>query len=941
MTVKDGLSKVRNLPELTVMAIYFTKNTCPGPRRRRRARAVPGRPLLRRQFRNLRISIVRESFSRYLTDVNTYLGLRGACGVFSGARWIATLPVLFPLVSFAGGDGSLGNPFTGDDVPARMDAGTALANAYYLLDAAKSFGSLEVDVGFLGQKNHLTILSGALVTSGAGEVGYGDETLADPLAGGHNSVLVAGTGSSWTMSGSLAIGDWGSHNSMTVSGGAAVTNTNCWIGAGDDTSADFGNDNTMIVSGAGTRWTCGPGLSGGGLYIGSMGSRNLLMVSNGAAVTCKMGYIGAGSSANAALGCDNVAVVESGASLTSANSIYVGRYGSGCALDVTGEGSKVSCRYAFVGYGNSGSPLLGTSSSLSVSSGALLTVTEECYVDMATHPADSSERSSLSISSGGAARCGSLYVGYGDAADSTEARYGSLSVTGTGSTLDCTGALDVGFYGCFGSFAVSDGAAVTSASACIGTGAGDYGVVDPGTGYGNSVLFQKASWTVANELCVGRSGDGNSLILLGDGSLRSATFLLGSGYVASDGRADHGTGNKTYLSDAVLTVDGVLYAGERGYGNTMPVMHSTVTCASCEVGYGNKADGSDGFAPCTDGSPLGGNNVMALLWNSRLECAGDLCVGHYGSGNLLFLGKGGRVTLGAEGLITIGEGSATEASAGCDNRIVACGYDTLWDCGALKVGVHGGGNSLDVVNGAAVSLDAAKVSVADASAGGKANVIRLAKGFLVTTVDKDSASILDLVDAGKVQVWSATASGGTGGWVTASPADLTKTYSTDGAVLKAATALGSFAGYDIAGGFTVLTGGDQYVDTAWALPTQVSGQWYKSSWYGSFHTQWCCQKERPVESGMAESGTGWIWHGSHGWQYVYPGSTASATWLWDCATASWWYTNSTVYPAMYRLAVTGGVWGGAWYYYMGGSMPEREFWDYAADAKVPESALAE
>jgi T5SS/PEP-CTERM-associated repeat protein len=900
-----------------------------------------GLPLLRRRFRNLRISIVRMSFSRYLMVVNTYRCLRSAGGVFSGARWIAALPVLFPLVSFAGGDGSLANPFTGDDVPARMDAGTALADAYYLLDAAKSFGSDEVDVGFLGQKNYLILLSGALVTSGAGEVGYGDETLADPLAGGHNSVLVTGAGASWTMSGYLAMGDWGSHNSMTISGGAAVTNTTCWIGAGDDTSADFGNDNTMIVSGAGTTWTCGPGLSGGGLYVGSMGSRNLLMVSGGAAVTCKMGYIGAGSSANAALGCDNVVVVESGASLTSANTIYVGRYGSGCALNVTGAGSRVSCRYAFVGYGNSGSPLLGTSSSLSVSSGALLTVTQECYVDMATHATGYSEKSSLTIDTGGAARCGSLYVGYGDAADSTEACYGRLLVNGTGSTLDCTGALDIGFYGRNNSMTVANGAAVTSASACIGTGAGDYGVVDPGTGFGNGVIVQQASWTVTNELCVGKSGDSNSLLLADGSSVRCATFLIGSGYVASDGRADHGSRNYGEISDASLTVDGVLYVGERGYESRMQVSNGTATCASCEVGYGNNADGSDGFALCTDGSPLGGNNVMALLSNSRLLCAGDLCVGHYGSGNLLFLGKGGRVTVGAEGAITIGEGSVTDASAGCDNRIVVCGYDTLWECGALKVGVHGGGNSLDVVNGAAVSLDAAKVSVADAPAGGKANTIRLAKGFLVTTVDKDSASILDLVDAGKVQVWSATASGGTGGWVTASLADLTKTYSTDGAVLKAATALGSFAGYDIEGGFTVLTGGDQYVDTAWALPTQVSGQWYKSSWYGSFHTQWCAQMERSIDFGMAESGTGWIWHAAHGWQYVYPASTASATWVWDCATASWWYSNSSVYPAMYQLKVESGVWGGAWYYYMGGSMPEREFWDYAADAKVPESALAE
>ncbi len=862
---------------------------------------------------------------------------------FRGATFCTALvPILaFHLSAFAGGDGSMGNPFTGTDVPARMDVGTDSTGAYYLLDAAKSFGSSEVDVGYLGRQNHLSIISGAVVTSGPGEVGYGDETLADPLAGGYNSVIVNGAGSSWTMSGYLAMGDWGSHNSMTISGGASVTNTNCWIGAGDDTSADYGNDNTMIVAGAGTTWTCGPSTSSGGLYVGSMGSRNVLSVSNGAAVVSKWGYVGSGSSSNAALGCDNAVAVESGGSWTIANALYVGRYGHGCSLDLSGAGSAVSCKSAYIGYGNSGGALLGTSSHMTVSTGATFTVTNQCYVGMATKAVDSSEGSSLTVQNGGAARCGSVYVGYGDAADATEACYGRLLVTGAGTTLGCTGTLDVGFYGCFNSFIVSDGAAVTSASSYIGKGAGDYGIVNAGTGGANSVLVEDAAWTVANELCVGRSGDGNSLHLLSGASVRCGTFLLGSGYVAGDGRADHGSGNRTYLSDAALTVDGILYAGERGYDNTMPVLTSTVTCASCEIGYGDKADGSAGWAPCTDGSPLGCGNIMALLWNARLECTGDLCVGRYGSGNLLYLARGGQLAPGSESAITIGEGSATDASAGCDNRIVADGYGTAWHCGTLNVGVHGGGNSLDVVNGAAVYLEADKVSVADAPAGGKANTIRLAKGFVVTTVYKDAASILDLVDAGKVQVWSATANGGTGGWVTASLADLTQTYSMDGAVLKAATALGSFEGYDIAGGFTVLTGGDQYVDTAWALPEKVSGQWYKSSWYGTFFTQWCCQNPLTVETGMDRADTEWIWHGAHGWQYVYPESTASATWLWDCATASWWYTDSTVYPAMYRLTVAEGVWGGAWYYFMGGSMPDREFWDYAADAKVPESALAE
>jgi T5SS/PEP-CTERM-associated repeat protein len=651
-----------------------------------------------------------------------------------------------------------------------------------------------------------------------------------------------------------------------------------------------------------------------------------------------------------------------------------------------------------VGYGNSGGAILGTSSTLSVTNGGNFTASNQLYVGAYTSATSESQACSLQVSDGGIVNCGSFSLGYGDAADNTESCYNKAVVSGGISVLACTGTLEVGLYGCNNTLEISNAATVSSASGSVGWGAGDFGAVDYATGGNNSVSLDgtATTWTVSGSVNVGRAGDGNALSVTSGAALSCATFLVGGGYVASDGKADHGTGNAATIDGdgTKLTISGVLYASERGYDNTMTISGGAdVACLACFVGYGNRADSTTGWYPCTDGSPLGANNQLTVEGEgttltctdsfsagtygssnklsvldgavvssggtggssayigeglrsdattgcdnsvtvsgegSEWTCTGAFIIGYYGSGNSLLVSDGGKVTTGGDAHSSnLGMNTYSDTGLGSGNSATVSGYNSVWTCtGDLYVGFNGSDNTLYAVNGGAVVVNGSLGVGAIESATG--NKLRLGKGFLILKGDKTDA-VAALITANKFEVWNATADSGAGAWIAGTSANVTVTYCADEASAKAATAMGTFAGYDGLAGYTIVTGGNQYASTAWASPDAVGGQWYASSWYGTFFSEWCSQ------AGVSD--TGWIWHATHGWQYVYPESTKNAVYVWDCALGSWLYTNSTIYPFIFQYKKESGVWGGEWYKYVGGSEPDRTFWDYSIDGEVTESTL--
>ncbi len=114
--------------------------------------------------------------------------------------------------------------------------------------------------------NRLTVSNGALVRSDLGRIG-------GTITASNNVALITGTGSVWSNSGDMYIGYDGISNQLTVSDGALVQNVNGYIGG-------HSNDaNAVTVTGSGSIWT-----NSGNLYVGNLGSGNSLTITNNGAV---------------------------------------------------------------------------------------------------------------------------------------------------------------------------------------------------------------------------------------------------------------------------------------------------------------------------------------------------------------------------------------------------------------------------------------------------------------------------------------------------------------------------------------------------------------------------------------------------------------------------------------------------------------------------------
>jgi len=96
--------------------------------------------------------------------------------------------------------------------------------------------------------------------------------------------------------------------------------------------------------------------------------------------------------------------------------------------------------------------------------------------------------------------------------------------------------------------------------------------------------------------------------------------------------------------------------------------------------------------------------------------------------------------------------------------------------------------------------------------------------------------------------------------------------------------------------------------------------WYASPWYGWFY--------RTADFG------GWVYSSAQGWQYMWDGSTTDSVYLYDNATASWWWTCADFWPLFFNYADA------SWYIYQDGTVtPARSFFSYKTSGVVGESAL--
>src|SRR5262249_55274449 len=136
----------------------------------------------------------------------------------------------------------------------------------------------EFHLGDVGFSNLLFVTDGGTLADTIGSVG---------TTGGsdYNVALVSGPDSLWTNIASLYVGDGGSRNQLIVTNGAKVFDFSGAIGYNSNSSP---NSNSVVVTGSGSTWS-----NTSSLTVGGHGSFNQLFVTNGGTVVGGYGYVGA------------------------------------------------------------------------------------------------------------------------------------------------------------------------------------------------------------------------------------------------------------------------------------------------------------------------------------------------------------------------------------------------------------------------------------------------------------------------------------------------------------------------------------------------------------------------------------------------------------------------------------------------------------------------
>jgi fibronectin-binding autotransporter adhesin len=486
----------------------------------------------------------------------------------------------------------------------------------------------------------LRIADGITVASTTGILGN--------CSGATGTATVTGTGSTWTNSRDLLIGNSGS-GTLSIESGALVSSSTGTLGN------NTGSTGTATVTGTGSTWT-----NTATLYVGNFGS-GTLSIKSGALVSSYTAYLGYNSGSTG-----TATVTGTGSMWTNSNYLYIGNYGGG-TLNIE-AGAQVSDYYGYIGYHSR-----STGTVTVTGTGSTWTNTFQFYVGR-------SGSGTLNIEAGGLVSNANGYIGsiYGST--------GTVTVTGTGSTWTNTFTLLIGESGS-GTLNIKAGALVSNKSGYIGNNSISTGTVTvTGTG---------STWTNANNLYVGYYGSG-SLTVENGGLVSAQTLyaslsdLYGNGTIAASGAildtalvfdATHGlsqaipfgTGGALNLN---LDETSTLGAGYKGIGTLR--IADAITVASSTGIIGDHV-GSTGTVTVTG---------TGSTWNSMY----------------LNVGTSGRGALNIEAGGLVGSSQCTLGNdSGSTGAVKVTGTGSTWtNTGGLSVGNNGSG-SLTVENGGSVT----------------------------------------------------------------------------------------------------------------------------------------------------------------------------------------------------------------------------------------------
>jgi T5SS/PEP-CTERM-associated repeat protein len=512
-----------------------------------------------------------------------------------------------------------------------------------------------------GGTGTLAITHGGSVSNSCGYIGANGST---------GNVTVDGTGSAWTNSSDLYVGDYsdnsGGAGTLAITNGGNVSVAGAtYVGSGNNSmgAINFGaNGGTLTtrslfasptqLSGAGAINTRGL-VSDVDLVFDSTSSlsQTLKLNSQGQNVAVNLDMTG-GASANGALGAGYLGsgslAIRNGVAVTS-NAGYLGYHGGSMGMaTVDGPGSTwTNSNNLYVGYSGSGT---------------------------------------LSVTGGGAVNSSSGYIGYNSGS------MGIVTVDGVGSSWTNSSSLVVGYSG-NGTLSITGGGDVSNPwgyVAYIGYNSGSMGAM--------KVDGAGSTWTNCSDLYVGVSGSG-TLSITGGGDVSDTVGHIGSGGGSMGSVAVIGAGS-TWTNGGCLYVGGdASYYSSPGNGTLNITDGGAVTNTIGYIGYGS-GWGSDSTGIVTVDGP-------GSKWTNRsyLYVGGGNPSYYSGGSGTLNITDGGAVTN------TIGYiGCSSGYSSGPTGIVTVDGAGSTWTnrsnlyVGGGTSGYYCGGNgTLNITNGGAVS----------------------------------------------------------------------------------------------------------------------------------------------------------------------------------------------------------------------------------------------
>jgi T5SS/PEP-CTERM-associated repeat protein len=470
----------------------------------------------------------------------------------------------------------------------------AVTNSTLLLDPVNSVSGIDgVIVGETASDKQLTVAGGGQLTGVNGYIGYNSSSEDD-------YVLVSGSGSAWSNSRYLYVGDYGSFNELSIADGGTVSSAGCAIG--NYPNANF---NGMVVSGPGA--VCA---SSGTLYVGQYGSFNQLYIQDGGVVSNANGYIGWAAGGN-----DNAgSVTGTGSGWYNSGTLSVGYSSSGNTLTIAG-GGIVSNADGYIGYNHGANGNAGTVTD----PGSVWNSASDLYIGYY------GSGNSLTITNGAAVLTqGTAGIGWWPSNVNNV-----VTVSGNGAQWLISGTLYVGYPGTGNQLVINPGGTVAASGAFIGedyvtlannnvlqvsggnlfvTNSAGTGQLTVGLSTGPASLLLYSGTVVVDNLVANHNA--NSLIQLNGGLLASGGTSISNGQIFSVG-------------DGVTAATFQLNGGVHSFANNL-LIGNNATLTGCGTVNGNVVVGYGGtvLADCgtlTFVNVITNNGVLRVDGGSVLE----------------------------------------------------------------------------------------------------------------------------------------------------------------------------------------------------------------------------------------------------------------------------------------------------------------------------------